>query len=393
MEKDIIIIGGGPAGLSTALNLLKIDPNFASKILVLEKEHYPRPKLCAGGLVIDAEILLQNLGLDVSEIPHVDGTALHFNYARKGLTIRSPGQRLLRIIRRDEFDQWLADHAVERGIKIQQQVRVMAIRTTGSEVIVETSAGVYHAKVVVGSDGSNGIVRRCILPQESGSTARLLEVLVPPNGNPGHDPKEAYFDFSPVPRGIAGYTWDFPTQVKNQEMRCWGIYDTNLLARQKRAKLKDTLGEEMIHYGFNLDDAELKGHPIHLFNPFGKFCIPRVILIGDAAGADPLLGEGISFALGYGLITARELAKAFQKNDFSLQNYKKNLMLSPLGQALTFRWVISRLIYPLHWVWFQILLWRILKPLVIFLSGLFVINWAHRMVKFVAPVFPKQPSV
>ena len=43
----------------------------------------------------------------------------------------------------------------------------------------------------------------------------------------------AYFDFFPVPAGIAGYTWDFPTQVNGQPMRCWGIYDANLLAHKQ----------------------------------------------------------------------------------------------------------------------------------------------------------------
>ena len=61
-QHDILIIGGGPSGLSTALHLKKIDPHLATRILILEKEQYPRFKLCAGGLVIDAEIILQRLG-------------------------------------------------------------------------------------------------------------------------------------------------------------------------------------------------------------------------------------------------------------------------------------------------------------------------------------------
>jgi len=40
-----------------------------TRILILEKAHYPRPKLCAGGLLADAEIILDRLGLDVSEVP------------------------------------------------------------------------------------------------------------------------------------------------------------------------------------------------------------------------------------------------------------------------------------------------------------------------------------
>jgi len=83
MEKDILILGGGPSGLSTALHLTKIDPRLSTRILILEKEHYPRLKLCAGGLVIDAEVILERLGLDVREVPHVDASDVQFDSTGK----------------------------------------------------------------------------------------------------------------------------------------------------------------------------------------------------------------------------------------------------------------------------------------------------------------------
>jgi flavin-dependent dehydrogenase len=104
-----------------------------------------------------------------------------------------------------------------------------------------------------------------------------------------------------------------------------------------------------------------------------------VLLVGDAAGADPLFGEGISFALGYGALAAQEIGRAFRRNDFSFQGYKGRVLRSPLGKALIARWGITYIIYPLKWKWFQILLWRIMKPVVILVAWLFVLNWGKRL--------------
>ncbi|MGE5777346.1 MAG: FAD-dependent monooxygenase [Chloroflexota bacterium] len=400
MEFDVIVIGGGPSGLSTALHLVKDFPHLLPRLLILEKAHYPRPKLCAGGLVVDAEVILQRLGLDVREVPHADANCIRFDFEAKGLNIRFRKRHALRVIRRDEFDNWLAQKTKSRGIEIREGVTVKNIQTLSDCAIVQTDQGDFRARVVVGADGSNGVTRRYILPNATVYTARVLEIITPPHHitvnhrfvsgplrqAPGPSAQRetdrnntAYLDFFPVPSNIAGYVWDFPTQVNGEAKRCWGIYDTNLLAGEKRPQLKEPLAKEMRRLGFNLDDYEIKGHPIRMFSPENQLSVPRVLLVGDAAGADPFLGEGISFALGYGALAAREIGRAFQRNDFSFKGYKWRVGSSSLGQALMVRWILTQIVYAFKWKWFQILAWWVVKPITILIAKLFVLNWGKRL--------------
>jgi len=320
----------------------------------------------------------------------------------------------MRIIRRNEFDAWLAQKARNQGVEIREGVTVKDIQPKKDSVTVETDAGTFTTQIVVGADGSNGITRRCILPKESIHTARVLEVITPEiniipskgtqysNSRPSikqeiasgtlknsvqvntprndiHERGAAYFDFFPVPDGIAGYTWDFPTQVNGEPMRCWGIYDTNLLSTKERPALKEPLAEEMARHSFDLGQYELKGHPIRWFSPFNQYAVERVILVGDAAGADGIFGEGISMALGYGLIAAKAIRDAIVHNDFSFRDYHRRILFSPLGQALTIRTGITHILYHLHWAWFQKFFWRVFKPVVAGAAWLFVLNWGKRM--------------
>src|SRR3954464_9546992 len=87
-EWDVAIVGGGPAGISTALHLHAAAPR--ARIVVLEKARYPREKICAGGVGGRAFRLLERIGVD-AECPRVELAALALRLAHDTVILHQPG--------------------------------------------------------------------------------------------------------------------------------------------------------------------------------------------------------------------------------------------------------------------------------------------------------------
>ena len=117
------------------------------------------------------------------------------------------------------------------------------------------------------------------------------------------------------------------------------------------------------------------------FEPDSKFSISRILLVGDAAGADALFGEGISIALGYGRIAANSIQEAFAKNDFSFRGYKRAILGSEMGKALRRRTWWARFFYHLRWRGIQNLVWHHLGPVIEWIMDNYLIGWARRQEK------------
>ena len=378
---DLIIVGAGPSGLSTALHLAQLAPEIIERTLILEKAHHPRPKLCGGGLLPDAEVILHNLGLDVTEIPHCDVDWARFDFDGKGMKMRGEkkGRYTFRTIRRHEFDAWLAGKARQRGFRIQEDTAVKRVNVAESGVVIETDRGTYQASVVVGADGSKSIIRRAVIPQEKTHTARLLEVATEPAGEESfHIQTDSYFDFLYVPQGILGYSWDFPALDNGRPIRMRGIYDSNVYPVKAAISLREALADEFMHHGCHLEEYQLEGHPLRWFEARNAFAVPRILLVGDAAGSDALFGEGISAALGYGELAARVIQKAFAEEDFTFRDYKTTLLRSALGKTLRRRTWLAKVFYRLRSRFIQAFVWRKLGWLVEWVMQTFMIGWARR---------------
>jgi geranylgeranyl reductase family protein len=344
---DVLIIGAGPSGLSTALHLLNKDPNWASRMIVLDRAAHPRHKLCGGGVTPYALQILKHLDFpEHFPIPHAVVKDARFVY--DDLTIHYGGDPSFLVFNRQEFDNYLAETARARGVRICENEAVKKIDIGPDAVTVISERQTYQAKVVVGADGSKGMTRRLVQPAaEPGPgrrqrVARLLEVSVPAASTaPQFSEAYAIFDYSPIRRDLQGYAWDFPSRVAGEYRFNRGVYDSRVAQARPKVKLPDVLKRALQEMQTDPTDVKIEGHPIHWFSPRNVLSKGRLLLVGDAAGADPLFGEGIGPALGYGKIAAGTIQTAFVRQNFSLAAYRRRLLTSGLGIYLLLRWWTS----------------------------------------------------
>ena len=148
---DVIVVGAGPAG-STAARQCAIN-NLST--LLLEKEKFPRFKLCAGGVTRAAMDELDfELPKDIIE-RRCSGLKAGFNDHQNQVDFKST---VAYMVKRDKFDQKLADMAVEAGAVIHESEPCRDISLGRDNVSVHTDKNEYQGNLVIGADGFFSIV-------------------------------------------------------------------------------------------------------------------------------------------------------------------------------------------------------------------------------------------
>ena len=354
---DVLIVGSGPAGMSTALHLIDANKNWTGRVVVVDKAVHPRDKLCGGGITGDGERILEGLGLRYDG-PHVTVQELELIY--RGHTHVLHGSPIFRVVRRNEFDHWLVQSGQRHALTVRQGEAVTSVVPKRDHIEVVTERAVFHARVVVAADGSNSTVLRELRWGRTAGQARLLEALTSeaPDTRAFRD-GVAVFDFSQAGAGLQGYYWEFPSLIDDRAFLNRGVFDSRVRSQRPRAALKQVLSESFANRGRDLADFSLQGHPIRWFRSDSPVSMPRILLAGDSAGVDPLLGEGISYALGYGQVAAEAIVDAFARDDLSFRGYSERISAHPLLSGLKTRSAIARLIYWPRLLWQQEVMWRL----------------------------------
>jgi flavin-dependent dehydrogenase len=266
MERfDVVVIGAGPAGCSAAREAAL---RGAGSVLLLEREEWPRDKVCAGGLSPPARRVLHRMGLWSRVLP--------LGYPIRAARLRTPGGRELLVsgrrtslvVRRRFLDELLAEEAARAGAVLRTGCRAQGLLLEQGRV-----RGVKAGGASIGA-------RRVILASGAGSRYGLR----PP----------------PSSRWLAclarGQRHGPPADMGPRE----------LLERF----LPRNLGERMAA-------ARPLGRPrFHPILPSSRVLhrsLPGTLLAGDCLRlVNPFTGEGLSYALASGRLAGRMTASALR---------------------------------------------------------------------------------
>jgi len=347
VSNDIVIVGGGPAGLVTAAALLRQDPSLRGRVRVLERDRYPREKLCAGGLGDRGWRILEALDI-APRVDHVRVSAIRLRTAHAEMLGR-PGPPIGRVVRRLRFDHALALRVAALGVIIDEGTAVRSVEEDGDRVRVLTNQGELHAEVVVGADGVGSRVRRAMGLHAGGLRAAVLEVDTPAGDG---DPPRDTLHFEARWPTLPGYIWDFPTIVDGQPLVCRGIYVlrardgavSGLAPAQGEVDLEAALAAYMADKGLDLAGCRKKRFAERGWEPRTVVVAGRRLLVGEAAGIDPITGEGIAQAIESGAAAGRFLA-AGPRTPARLARWQRTADRGRLGWDL---WVRNRLLAQLY---------------------------------------------
>jgi geranylgeranyl reductase family protein len=292
-----VVVGGGPAGSAAAAAALTARPGL--RVLIVDRQDFPRDKVCGDGIAAEALDALSDLGFAMDRIldgcPPVQRLRLT---APGGAVADRPMARAVRVIPRQVFDARLLADVVRRGATFRRRtVRAVA---AGPEAV--TLDGTLAAAVVIGADGAESAVRRATVPGSGGTPPRAALAMRGYAAElPGQDGAQL---ITMSARNWPAYAWSFPLGDGRANVGYGELLTGRTLTR---GTLVD--GMRRLLPGLDREPGALRAHRLPLSPGRPRIADGRILLAGDALSLiNPLSGEGIFYAITSGALAGRAAA-------------------------------------------------------------------------------------
>ncbi len=314
---DVVIIGGGLAGLTAALHLNKI----GYQVLAVEKQLYPHHKVC--GEYVSNEIVpyLDSLGVtltasDAVAINRLQLSAVSGKVLEVDLPLGGVG------ISRFHFDNLLYQKAITAGIAILFD-SVNTVRYIDDGFLISTvKEQVYNAKVVIGAYGKRSLLdkqlQRNFIQQKSswlGVKAHYKIANFPDNLVALHNFRGGYGGLSKTETGVVNFCYLVSYDSFQKEKN---ISDFNAKVVAKNPYLSDFLAKAEPVFEKPLSIAQISFH--------AKSAVEdHVLMCGDTAGLiHPLCGNGMAMAIHSAKIASECIHRFFTQDTYSRKDLERN---------------------------------------------------------------------
>lgn len=345
-KTEVIVVGGGPAGISAAVTIARA----GKKVVLIERGNFSGSKNVFGGAIytqptkeifpnFEESAPLERKTVSHKYILRTPKEAVSIDYTNREEGKDTSGYSVIRA----KFDRWMAQEAQKEGVVIVTETLVKELLVKENNVIgVKTELEEYFSDIVIIADGVNSLLakqlglRKEIKPKDVAlgvkEVIKLGKERIEERFNLNENEGAIYEIIGDPMSGMLGLGYLYT----NKETISIGLgIGLDELAKRK-IKPYELLDDLKAHPSFQplIKDGELVEYSAHLIPEGGYKKVPKIytngaMVIGDSAMlVNNVHWEGTNLAMISGKLAGETAIVALDKKDCTantLSLYQKKL--------------------------------------------------------------------